>query len=497
MTANNTQRVATNATYLLVSQLLTWGLSLATAVALPRYFGAAGTGSYHLASALWATTALLIGFGTDVVISREIARRPGRTSALVGAGLLQRVAFYVAGYAILAVFANLAGYAAETVQLVYIFGAANLFYQIGHIFSAAHYGLERMGPLSFVAVVTELIGTIGMLVLILARQSLATIAAVSVLAGGVRMVLLYWTLRRIHPLRIRWEVALVPWLVRESVSILGNRLVRNAYVQADVIIISLFVNETVVGWYSVADAAYGSLLFVANIIGSAVFPTLARLHETDVEEFTAVARRAFRWVLLASVPLGLGVALVATPLLVLIVGPDFRNAGPVLSLFGIVAIFTSINILLGQQLIAMNRQNRLTLLMGAAVAITLPVDLFLIPWTQANWGNGALGGVIAYLLTESLITLGAFLSLPHYTYDRGTLLYAVRVLVAGGCMVLVVWSLRDAFLLWPILAGVVSYGVAAVLLRLIAAEDVALARVMLRRLWQRLGRRVSAAPEKA
>ena len=494
MSNKTAERVASNAAFLFASQLITGVISLITMVLLPRHYGAAGIGAYHLAASLWAITALLIGFGTDVVITREVARNKERLSELVSVGLLLRVVFLFVGYISVAIFANIAGYAHETLQIVYIFGIANLIYQIGHVFSAALYGLEKIKIIAVANIVTDVVIAVGVLAIITAGQTIVIAASISILAGFAHTIVLFWMLRRQTILQFALNLSLIPWLLRESASILVNRLLRDVYVQTDVIIISLFVNETVVGWYSVADIAYGTLVMIPNIIGTALFPMFARLYTHEPERLPIIARRSLNFVLLFSVPMGLGIVIVAHTLLMLIVGEEFLNSGPVLAGFGIVAIFTSINIFLGQLLIAINRQNRLSILFVIAIVLTLPIDLFLIPWTQNVWGNGALGGVISYIITEAGMMVGAFLALPKGMFARQNISFGLRVMIAGSLMVLLTWPLRDAFVLIPVLFGATLYLIIAFVLKLIPQEDIELARGVWNEGWLRLRGLVSTAP---
>lgn len=486
MTDNVAERVASNAVFLFVSQIITGALSLVTLVLLPRAYGAAGIGAYHLAASLWAIAALLIGFGTDVVITREIARNKDRLPELVSVGLFLRLIFHFAGFVAVVIFATLAGYASETVQIILVFGVANLVFQIGHIFSAALYGLEDIKVIAVASIVTEVAVALGVLIVIVAGQSIVVAASISVLAGFVRTLFLFWALRIRATLYFDLKLALIPWLLREGASILVNRLLRNLYVQADVIIISLFVNETVVGWYSVADVAFGALLTVPNIIGTALFPTMARLFAHEPERLPSVARRALNFVLLFSIPMGLGIVIVAYTLVLMIAGDEFVNSVPVLAGFGIVAIFTSINIFLSQLLIAMDMQKRLSVLLVIAIALTVPIDLILIPWTHKAWGNGALGGVIAYLLTEAVITVGAFWAMPKGMFTKQNAFYALRVMIAGCAMLLLTRPFRDVFVLIPVIIGILAYLLMAYILKLITREDIAFAKSMVQRGWLRI-----------
>ncbi len=494
MSDKEAEHVATNAVFLFASQIITGVISLVTMVLLPRAYGAAGIGSYHLAASLWVIAALLIGFGTDIVITREIARKKERLPELVTVGLLLRVIFHFVGFILVAIFANVAGYATETVQIILVFGFANLIYQIGHIFSAALYGLENIKIIAVAGVVTEVVVTIGVLIVVAIGQSIVVAASISILAGLARTVFLFWALRGRTIFYFDLRLSLIPWLLREGASILVNRILRNVYVQADVIIISLFVNETVLGWYSAADVAFGALLMAPNIIGTALFPTMARLFAHEPERLPHVARRALNLVLLFSVPMGLGIIIVARTLLLMILGDEFANSSPVLAGFGIVAIFTSINIFLGQLLVAMNRQNKLSILLLIAIILTLPIDFLLIPWTQKVWGNGALGGVISYLITEAFITIGSFSALPKGLFARQNAFYALRVMMAAGVMLLLTRPFRDAFVLVPVIIGVLLYLIMAYILGLVTREDITLARGVGQQGWLRLRGLVSTAP---
>ncbi|MCA9970942.1 MAG: polysaccharide biosynthesis C-terminal domain-containing protein, partial [Anaerolineales bacterium] len=132
--------------------------------------------------------------------------------------------------------------------------------------------------------------------------------------------------------------------------------------------------------------------------------------------------------------------------------------------------------LLGQFLVSTDRQSRWTVVMVAATLATIPLDLLLIPWCVARFGNGALGGALAFVVTEAGMTLAGIALLPHGALTRANAWRALRVLLAGLLMLAAAWPLRHAFVALPILAGAVVYPVALWLLR---AVDPADARLLL------------------
>ena len=66
-------RVVKNASILMATQLITWALSLLLVVFLPRYLGAAAVGQFAIAGSIWAIMGMLVGFGMDTLLMKEIA----------------------------------------------------------------------------------------------------------------------------------------------------------------------------------------------------------------------------------------------------------------------------------------------------------------------------------------------------------------------------------------------------------------------------------------
>ncbi|MBK9055149.1 MAG: polysaccharide biosynthesis C-terminal domain-containing protein [Chloroflexi bacterium] len=144
--------------------------------------------------------------------------------------------------------------------------------------------------------------------------------------------------------------------------------------------------------------------------------------------------------MMLGVPIGLGLIVIANGLVVLLLfGAEFANSGLVLAVFGLVLILTYQNMLLGQFLVSTDRQNRWTAVMVVATIATIPLDLLLIPWCVARFGNGALGGAIAFVVTEAGMMLAGLWLLPAGALTRRNAAQAVRVLLAGLIMLAVTW----------------------------------------------------------
>jgi O-antigen/teichoic acid export membrane protein len=175
--------------------------------------------------------------------------------------------------------------------------------------------------------------------------------------------------------------------------------------------------------------------------------------------------------MLVGVPIGFGIAVIASPLVVLLFGPAFAKSGPVLGILGMLLIVTYVNMLLGFLLISMDRQKKLALVMLVMTFATILLDIILVPWAMKTFSNGALGGALSYVFTETGILLAGVALLPKGTFDRENTKVIAKLVLAGSVMAAITWAVRDAFLLIPIVVGAVTYLGMILILRAIPKED--------------------------
>lgn len=481
------ETVARNATVLLLAQLMTWGLTLLLTIFLPRYLGATAVGQLHIGQSLWTVMGVLATFGMDTLLTKEIARQPERVGDLLGVTLVLRGLLYLGTVALVALFLLVANYSLQTAAVIAIVGVGNLLWQIIGAFQASLQGLERMEYISLGNVGGKAFNTAISILLLLLGYGVLVIAAVAIGAALLTLLLQAFFLRRMVPIHLSLDRELAGWMLRAGVPYLLSGLFLVAYMQLDVIVISLLVNERVVGWYGAADRLFGTLLFIPTVFVTAVFPALSRMHVETPEQLPAVMSRSFNLLLLLSMPIGLGVMVIADPVVTLLFGQEFIPSGPVLAAFGPVLILTYQNMLLGQFLISVDRQRAWTVVMAAVALLSIPADMVLIPWSQSRFGNGAIGGPLAFLITEAGMLVAGIVLLPQGTLTWNNLWVALRALLAGGLMAVTAWWLRDAFILLPIATAAVVYFFLLWLLRLLPRKELALGVSMLRQLWQRMG----------
>lgn len=460
-----------NAGVMMAAQIITWSLSLVLAAILPRYLGVTSVGKYQLALSLWGITGVVIGFGMDTLLTKEIARAPAKLNDLFGISLIVRAAFYIIGFAILAIYARIIGFPQETTTILYIIGFSTLFGQFSSSTRATLQGLERMEFISLADIVSKVLITISSILLLLMGYGVVFIAGLVVLASAVSFGIQYYFLNKLPAFRLRFDWQNIPWMLKNSLPYLLSNIFLVGYLQIDVVLISLFVSEDGVGWYSTASVLFSTLLFIPTVFLTAVFPILSRTYEENPNSMPNIISKSFKFLFVLSIPIGFGLICIADPFVILLYGPEFTNSGPILAIFGVVLILMYQNMLLSQFLVSINRQKALVVIMAIATFLSIPLDMILIPWCESLFNNGAMGGALAFVITEAGMVIVSLYLLPRGWLGRTNLWLVAKGTLAGLGMISAVWWWRDAFIIFPIILGASTYFTLIWILRVIPKED--------------------------
>lgn len=463
--------IGRNTLQLLSSQIATWTLATLVAVALPRFLGPAPVGDLRLALSLWAVTGAVIGLGTSAYLTLAIARDGSRGLSLVGPILVIRVAAFVLSSLVLAVVVSFSHPSTEFVVIMVFSGLSTLFGTLSDPIGAAYLGLERTAAPAVIGVATRTLGVSATLVVLFLGGGAPVVAATGGVAAFVGFVLMVRAMNRLSRIKLKGWSSQRRVILRASVGFMVTGVLLTVYREIDMVVISTLVDQAALGWYGTADQLIGSSLFVVTIVMSAIFPVLGRLYDTAPSAFVELIRRAFGSLLVAAVPIGLGIVLVAPQLVPLLYGDEFEPTAQVLVVYGFVSPITFGAILFGTVALTTRRQGLWNMVMVVGIVATIPLDVLFVPWADRRFSNGAIGGAMAYFVTETFMFVFGLVVICPFLISRTTFWRSGRVVMAGGLMFAVTWPLRERMLLIPIAVAVLVYSVAIVALRVVTNDE--------------------------
>lgn len=480
-----------NVVHLFASQVATWVLALALSIVEPRFLGPVAIGQLRLALSLWLIAGIFIKMGTSQHLKLTTARDRSQGITMIGPILVLRTIGFVIASVGFVVYLVVSNATAEFAWIVGLFALVTYFGVVTDTASAVFYGLERMSIPASASVVGRVITTCGAITVLLLGGDARSVVAVAAAGHLIVLIIVLRALRQLTTISFGGWRAMSGSIARGGSPFLLAGATLVIYQQIDTVVIAVLVEDEVLGWYGTADTLFSSLLFPITILMGAVFPTFGRLYVEDPDGLVALVKRSFRSLLLMAVPIGLGTVVVAQQFAPLLLGEDFREAGDVLAVFGPVVLLTFGSVLFATVALATERQRFWNVVMLIGVVMTIPLDLILVPWADRTYSNGAIGGALAYLGTETMMVIIGLWKIAPYLLERDSAWRAIRTLVAGGLMFAAAWPLRDEFLLLPVALGAVVYVVALLALRVLTDVErkligTNLAKVGLNTPWARI-----------
>ncbi|HZX93272.1 MAG TPA: oligosaccharide flippase family protein [Myxococcales bacterium] len=433
---NSRTIVSRNALLMLVSQLLTNGLSFITVPLLARWLGSTDYGTMYLAGVVAGFGAMAIECGQDNYSVLAIARDNSRAAEFIASSAVLRLLLGVVGALVLEVALRLLGYDSLTRLLVFMVYISQLLASVGTAAMAVVKGLEKMAFNAWMRVFTEVLHT-GLLVgaIALGWRMRGICGAEIVTYAGTLLVCARVVIRmRLLPARPRLATMLellkggVPFFLWTSIVALQPSV--------EAVLLSKFGSPEAVGWFGASAKILNLLVFPAVILGSALSPTLARLHATDAEAFGRAVRGALRVTVFIAFPLSVGSFLFADAGMNLVFGGGaFAPSADNLRVFSAYLLPVSLNITLGTAILASGRQLAWTLWKGALVAVGAGASALLISWFQARTGNGGLGAAAVTAAAEFAMLGAAVHLLGRGVLDRTIYADLLRAIAASAAMI--------------------------------------------------------------
>jgi O-antigen/teichoic acid export membrane protein len=477
-TDNPVRRVAQNSAFPMAAALGNKALDLAFAIVMLRVLGPGDAGAYAWVGVVVGYLDILLGFGMNTWLTREVARQPEQLGRELGRVLGARAVFWLG--VVLATLA-LAGPLAAPLDVTPAKALALLLLALAMApaglsaaLTAVFQAYERMEyPAAITVMTTVLKVALGLLALGLGYGfvGLAAVAlAVNVLTLGALAVLFVdlvgWPRLRLAP---RAGLG----LVGDAYPFMMNNLLASLFFRLDSLLLPPLAGDVALGWYSAAYRVVDGFNLIPANFTLALFPLLARRGQADRAALARVYRRALKVLLGLGVPLCVGTALLAEPLVLFFAGPAYvPQAAWALRVLIWFLPFSFINGVTQYVLIAVDRQRFLTIAFLVATAFNLAANLLLIP------RGSYLAAALVTVLSE-VVLLGPFWwavtrSLPPVSL--GQLAWRPALAAAGMAVVvapLATWS-------WPlsIPVGAAVYGALLAALGGFDADD--------RALWRRL-----------
>ena len=473
--------VARNAIYLLLGQVTTTALAIFFSAALGRTLGAGDFGLYFLIASFSTFAYVLVAGGQQFYVIREVARQPERGGVLLGTTLVVRIA----GTALVAVPFGLAvwalGYDAITCLYSVVFIAVSLPFFLAQTYGMVFSARYRMGLDAWVSVANK-VALLGLAVAALALgRGLPGVLVAQALAGLLALAIANTFFSRITTSPLRYSPKIAREVLVGGSAFFTFSIAANIQPYIDAVILSKLVPLDVVGWYAAAKNILGTVAAPAFILGAASFPRLSRT-AANGGPFKAETRAALRPMLWLGALAAIGTYLFADDAIAIVYGQQhFGNSAIILKMYAPAFFLLFMNVLLGYALFALDLAKAFSVAKWISVAVSMALELLLIPVFQERMGNGGIGVVVAFGLSEFVVFAGAIFLLRPKGLSLDISVDIARALGSAVLTLLLFWWMPPLPFLVGVPVCVIAFLLSSVGLGLVRRADVELVRTLLRK----------------
>jgi O-antigen/teichoic acid export membrane protein len=407
------QSVARNVSVMFGAQVVTWGSSFLLLYFLPRYLGPEDYGRLYLALSIKMILGLLIDFGGNYLIPKEVARSESKGARILSSYIMLRIVLWVLSIGLILLISNLLGYSQHVHLLILILIIAKLWEGGTTAFSAYFQGIEKMKYPSMGTIVERLfVAIVAVGALLMGADSIG-VAAVMTVGAFLNLLVIYWFSRRVVRVSYTFDPKIFS-LLRSGMPFFLFSLFSVIYYRIDAVMLASLTTEEVTGWYGGAFRFFDIVMVLPLLYKTAIFPVFSRLWDNKEGILENTVGQSLRLMIILGIPTAIVIFLFSEPIIHFFMGlAEYGPSVIVLKIFALSIPIIFIDIILGSALMgAANRQRAWAVIGLFAIFINVSANYILIPYTQTMFANGGIGAAIATLITEIFVMGFAFYLLP-------------------------------------------------------------------------------------
>ena len=271
-----------------------------------------------------------------------------------------------------------------------------------------------------------------------------------VFSAGVNWGVLIYQAKQLIGWRPQFDWAFWRSLLRRGYPLAISGVLSIIYFSASSLILSVIKPPAEVGIFRLAYKVLESLIFFPAMFAGLIMPLLSRFALGERFKFQQVFQKSWDVLLIFTLPLVAGAALLAQPIVFLLGGRQYSEAAPVLSILMIAVAAIFLSTLFSYALIALGQEKKIMMTAGAAVIGNLLLNIFLLP------RYSYLGAAWVTTVTESGVALALVFFLwpiiKNLSFKKALKSFAATVL-----MVMILWWGRGQNTAWLISGGALFY----------------------------------------
>ncbi|MCK5332754.1 flippase [Candidatus Parcubacteria bacterium] len=410
MKFNLTQKIAYNAVFSAGARVIEVALALIIIGLTTRYLGEGGFGDYIIVVTFIYIFSVLADLGLYSIVVREISRDGADEEKIVNNAFTLR-AFAGLLFLSSAFFISLLFPYSWDVRMGIAVAATGFWFlsstQVLMGLFQKHLVMDRVSVAEICGRVIQFLFV--WIVISLDLGFLSIIA--SIIAGAlVSFLLVLFFASQYVKIRLSFDFSLWKKLLKQGFPLAISAILVLIYFKLDTIFLSVIKTNEAVGVYGLSYKIMENLIFFPAMLVGLTMPIMSRSIFTDRMRFRSIVQRTLNLLIIAVVPMIVGVFFISDKIVQLIGGKEgFVDSPAVLNILMIALGFIFLGALFSNIIIAANLQKRLAQIYFVGMIFNVVTNFIFIP--QYSYFGAAATTVATELLVTSLMIAVIYRSL--------------------------------------------------------------------------------------
>jgi len=376
----NVQRMAKNTFVLSISQILSYLLAFFYTIAIARYLGADGFGILSFALAFAGIFGILADLGLNTLAVKEIAKDKSLAKKYLGNFIFTKIILSIFTILIIALTLNIFNFPAQTIIVVYLVTFSVIFNAFSGIFNSIFQAYEKMEYQSLGQILYSILMLIGVLLAIIYGFNIIGFAFLYFAFSAILLIYnIIICVKKFIQVILEIDIHFMISKLKEALPFGINGFFVFIYIWADIVLLSLMQGNQAVGWYNAAYKIVTVFMFVQSVTNISVFPVMSQLYVNSKTSLKKLVEKYFKFMLLISFPLGIGITLLSSNIILIIFGKQYENSVIALQILIWSGIFIFLYTAFAQLFLSAGKQITLTKITGICMIENVLLNLILIP----------------------------------------------------------------------------------------------------------------------
>lgn len=388
-----------NAGWIVFGKIGQMVISLIVGLLTARYLGPSNYGLINYANAYIAFFISFCTLGINSILVKEFIDNPYEEGKIIGSTLLMRAISSILSALMIIVLVCYLEADEKTTIAVTALCSIGLIFNIFETFNYWFQSKLKSKVTTIVSLIAYAITSIYKIILLVLSKSVEWFAFATSLDYMCVAVLLIFCYKKYDGKKLSISRQTCKYILNKSIHFILPGLMVAIYGYADKIMIKHMLNQTEVGYYSIATAVCGMWCFVLNAIIDSVYPSIMEAHKVDKELFEKRNRQLYAIVFYISIFVSILICIMSKYIILILYGKQYLPSVEPLRIVTWYTAFSYLGVARNAWIVSENKQRYLKYIYVSAAICNVVLNIACIPL----WGST--GAALASLITQISTTM--------------------------------------------------------------------------------------------